>query len=412
MPITKIYGIRHHGSGSALALKAALDLQQPEVVLIEGPPDANLQIYHVSNPALKPPVALLIYDPKDLRQASYYPFAEFSPEWIAMQWATQHSKAVEFMDLPHTISRNLAPEENVFTFNKMDTPYRADPLAYFAEQSGFTDSERWWETYFEHTQNSAEIFEDIIILMRHLRDTLQPHEPLRERLREAYMRQTIRTAQKKYHNIAVVCGAWHSPVLEDIAKFAAKDDTALLKGLKKTSTAATWVAWSYQRLTSSGGYGAGVVSPAWYEILFNHPKNATTQFLTRTAQLLRKQDLPASSAHLIDAVRLAETTATLRGLATPGIQELTEAAVTVLTAGENALLALIEKQMVVGEKWGAVPDNIPTVPFQRDLEQQAKSLRIEKALSPTSKALDLRKEHDLKVSQFLHRLKLLRMLQR
>jgi hypothetical protein len=54
-----------------------------------------------------------------------------------------------------------------------------------------------------------------------------------------------------------------------------------------------------------------------------------------------------------------------------------------------------------------VPEDIPTVPFQRDLEQLAKSLRIEKALSPTLKALDLRKEHDLKVSHFLHRLKLL-----
>ena len=59
---------------------------QPDVILIEGPPDAEKLIEHIANEGLKPPVSILIYNPKDLKQAAYFPFAEFSPEWQAMKF--------------------------------------------------------------------------------------------------------------------------------------------------------------------------------------------------------------------------------------------------------------------------------------------------------------------------------------
>ena len=38
---TLVYGIRHHGPGSARSVRAALAGQRPDVVLIEGPPEAD-----------------------------------------------------------------------------------------------------------------------------------------------------------------------------------------------------------------------------------------------------------------------------------------------------------------------------------------------------------------------------------
>jgi hypothetical protein len=35
-----VFGIRHHGPGSARSLLRALDALRPDVLLIEGPPDA------------------------------------------------------------------------------------------------------------------------------------------------------------------------------------------------------------------------------------------------------------------------------------------------------------------------------------------------------------------------------------
>ena len=36
-----LYGVRHHGPGSARSVRAALAEQRPDIVLIEGPPEAD-----------------------------------------------------------------------------------------------------------------------------------------------------------------------------------------------------------------------------------------------------------------------------------------------------------------------------------------------------------------------------------
>jgi hypothetical protein len=36
-----VFGIRHHGPGSARSLVRALDALQPDCVLVEGPPEAD-----------------------------------------------------------------------------------------------------------------------------------------------------------------------------------------------------------------------------------------------------------------------------------------------------------------------------------------------------------------------------------
>ena len=39
--VTTVYGIRHHGPGSARSLRNALAEQEPDIVLVEGPPEAD-----------------------------------------------------------------------------------------------------------------------------------------------------------------------------------------------------------------------------------------------------------------------------------------------------------------------------------------------------------------------------------
>ena len=109
----KVFGIRHHGPGSAKSLIKALNAFEPDIVLIEGPPDADNMIKHVANAGLKPPVALLIYNPKELHQASYFPFAEFSPEWQAMKYAHKMDIPVQFMDLPHEVVLGIKKQESI-----------------------------------------------------------------------------------------------------------------------------------------------------------------------------------------------------------------------------------------------------------------------------------------------------------
>ena len=98
--MTAVYGIRHHGPGSARSLRAALEEQKPDLILIEGPPEADALVPLIADPDMWPPVALLAYVPGEAGQAAFWPFAEFSPEWQAMRYATAAGVPARFCDLP------------------------------------------------------------------------------------------------------------------------------------------------------------------------------------------------------------------------------------------------------------------------------------------------------------------------
>ena len=59
----EVFGIRHHGPGSARSLVAALTDYQPDAVLIEGPADADPVLRWVLADGMAPPLALLGYAP-------------------------------------------------------------------------------------------------------------------------------------------------------------------------------------------------------------------------------------------------------------------------------------------------------------------------------------------------------------
>ena len=232
-----------------------------------------------------------------------------------------------------------------------------------------------------------------------------PAEDEEEALREAHMRQEIRLAQKEgFQRIAVICGAWHAPVLEG---GSASADKALLKSCARIKVATTWIPWTNSRLSARSGYGAGINSPGWYEHLWTYADQISTRWLTRTAHLLREQGLDASSASVIEAVRLSEALAALRSLSMPGLAELTEATETVLCHGDATPMSLIRAKLEIGERLGQVPAETPAVPLQRHLEERQKKLTLKPSAEIKKLELDLRKETDRARSQLLHQLRLL-----
>ncbi|MCC2668828.1 MAG: hypothetical protein K0Q72_1299 [Armatimonadetes bacterium] len=441
-----IFGIRHHGPGSARSLRTALEALEPDVVLVEGPPEADAMLPLLTHAEMEPPVALLLYVPDEPKRAAYYPFAIYSPEWQAIHYALTRGIPVRFMDLPqaHQLGSanddvrsanegeptdpsqaadpehpdSLDPEHQTPNTEHRDSPntqLRHDPLGWLAEAAGFSDGERWWEHMVEHRRDGTDLFAAILEAMTVLREAVEQDrgeehrsgaEALREARREAWMRQTIRAAQREGHQrIAVVCGAWHTPAL--VRMPAVKDDAALLKGLPKVKVEATWVPWTYDRLAFESGYGAGVESPGWYHHLWHWPERVAVRWLARVAGLLREADLDASSASVIEAVRLAETLAALRERPLPGLPELNEAVLTVLCFGNDAPMRLIRDKLIVGQRLGKVPDETPMVPLQQDLMRHQKRLRLPSDAAHKDYELDLRKPNDLERSQLLHRLRLL-----
>ena len=97
---TYILGVRHHGPGSARRVRERLEALRPDLILVEGPPEAEELLGQVAREGMKPPVALLAYEPTNPQNAVFYPFAAFSPEWQAMLYAATQGTELHFFDLP------------------------------------------------------------------------------------------------------------------------------------------------------------------------------------------------------------------------------------------------------------------------------------------------------------------------
>jgi hypothetical protein len=432
-----LLGVRHHGPGSARAVRAALDAGRPRVVLIEGPPEADALIPLVGDEGMRPPVALLAHAVDEPGRSAFWPLAAFSPEWVAIRWALENEVPARFIDLPATHTLAWGRDETDRTVGEeddgsagtgtdgsgggeaggsaggagpSDADVRVDPLAVLAEAAGYDDPERWWEDVVEHRgSGDGDPFAPFRVLeeaMGALRETYGAGGHDRDLVREAYMRLQVRSAQREFGDgVAVVCGAWHVPALR--RRTAVTVDRALLKGLPRVKADMTWVPWTHRRLSRASGYGAGIDSPGWYGHLFGAPDRPVERWLTKVAGLLREEDRIVSSAHVIEAVRLAETLAAMRGRPLPGLGETTDAVRAVMCEGSDVPLALVHDRLVVGDVLGEVPRSAPAVPLQRDLDRIQRRLRLKPEALERELELDLRKETDAGRSRLLHRLRLL-----
>ncbi|MFJ5232897.1 DUF5682 family protein [Kitasatospora sp. NPDC088391] len=414
-----LLGVRHHGPGSARAVGAALAALRPDAVLIEGPPEADEWAALAAEKDMVPPVALLAHVVDDPARAAFWPFAEFSPEWVALRHALDTGVPVRFIDLPAGQSLVLGPRgepaegEGEGEGEDAAEPgapggVSVDPIAELAAAAGHPDPEAWWEDVIEHRGPDADPLAPFAALAEAMA-ALREHHPAgrRDEVREAAMRQQIRAARRAGHRrIAVVCGAWHVPALAAMPTVA--HDRALLAELpKKARTELTWVPWTHRRLSQHTGYGAGIDSPGWYHHLFTADGQPVVRWMTRVAELLRAEDHPVSSAHVIEAVRLAESLAAVRGRPLPGLTETLDAVRAVMCDGSEVALALVRERLVVGDALGEVPDGAPAVPLRRDLTRLQRTLRLKPEAEARDLVLDLRKDLDAERSRLLHRLRLL-----
>ena len=224
-----VLGVRHHGPGSARAVRAALRALDADVVLVEGPPEADPLVTHVAG--LEPPVAILGHAADRPGRAAFWPFAEFSPEWQALRYGAETGRPVRFIDLP--AASVLAGQDGGQGEDEGDglagaegagemSPISADPLGWLSSAAGHDDPERWWEDVVEHRLGGdpLELFAAVAEAMTELRQAAQAdgwRASPREQRREAAMRQGIRAAVREGRGaIAVVCGAWHVPALAEL----------------------------------------------------------------------------------------------------------------------------------------------------------------------------------------------------
>ncbi len=379
---------------------------QPDVIAIELPEESKNLIPLIDEKTVVPPIAFLFYNANNPDHSIYLPLAKFSPEYQAILFSKKNNIPIYSIDLPASVSllQSNFKNDTEQDLTKNQKRITRDPIAYLAKQAGYTDSERWWENHFEQWPDDISLFDFVNEMMSELRKQSLGLDDEETLIREQFMRLQLRVLlRKKYKKIAVICGAWHGPVLSE--EFILDSNDEVIKPLKSVELKTCIIPWTYKNISLENGYSAGIISPIWHEALFDSKQSASSQFLVKAVQLLRREGMDLSPSSAIDAELLSNNMALLRDLPSPGIEELLDSSVCVFGKGNSEIIEWMKEKILCGEVTGRIELKNQSLPFVKSFHAALKTLRLSKFWKDGHQEeldLDLRKENQLNISQFLH----------
>lgn len=369
----------------------------------------------------KPPIAVLAYTKEAPVRTILYPFAEYSPEYQAIQWCHNHHVTCRFIDLPSETFLAI-PECGMQEAEGEEC--RMNVYEQLDQQSGEDGHDTFWERVMEQAGSMEAYHMGANSFGANIRNLTAGRENdwAETVLREAYMRQQIKKAVDsgiEPENIVVVTGSYH---VEGLKSWQEADED--LSKMPKVGANHTLMPYSYYRLSTRAGYGAGNKAPAYYALLWEglkkgEPMYAVYSYLIRLAKYQREKGNPISSASVIEAVRLAMSLASLRGGTIASLRDLRDAAQTCIGEGSVSNIILATADTEIGTTIGALPDGVSRTSIQEDFYRQLKDLKLEKYRELTAQdlMLDLRENRrvsseksafiDLHRSFFLHRLRVI-----
>ncbi len=419
-----IFGIRHLSPAGAWHLTRFLSEKKPKLVLIEAPSDLNDQIENITHPETKTPIAILAYTKEAPVRTILYPFAEYSPEYQAICWCKNNQVKCRFMDLPSEVFLALPSQGSSEAKGEEG---RMNVYELLDKQAGEDGHDTFWERNLEQAQLTEEYHQGANIFGENIRHLSQGQERDWPEIlvREAYMRRKIKEALEEGfapEEMVVVTGAYHVAGLLDEAAEPMTDEE--FKSLPKLQAKHTLMPYSDYRLSTRSGYGAGNRAPAYYGILWEAVRRGDYTYtaecyLAKIAGFLRNTGNSVSSAEVIEAVRLANSLAGLRGGKYPALRDLREAAVTCLGKGSFPSIALAVADTEIGTHIGRLPEGVSNTSIQEDFYRKLRELKLEKYrdIAAQDLVLDLRENRsvstaraaflDLQRSFFLHQLRVL-----
>ncbi len=389
--------------------------------MVEGPSDFEDLLSDMVRKETKPPIAVLAYTKEAPVRTILYPFAEYSPEYQAIQWCHNHHVTCRFIDLPSETFLAI-PECGMQEAEGEEC--QMNVYEQLDQQSGEDGHDTFWERVMEQAGSMEAYHMGANSFGANIRNLTAGRENdwAETVLREAYMRQQIKKAVDsgiEPENIVVVTGSYH---VEGLKSWQEADED--LSKMPKVGANHTLMPYSYYRLSTRAGYGAGNKAPAYYALLWEglkkgEPMYAVYSYLIRLAKYQREKGNPISSASVIEAVRLAMSLASLRGGTIASLRDLRDAAQTCIGEGSVSNIILATADTEIGTTIGALPDGVSRTSIQEDFYRQLKDLKLEKYRELTAQdlMLDLRENRrvsseksafiDLHRSFFLHRLRVI-----
>ncbi len=350
-----LFGVRHHSPACALALPALLDALAPTVLAVELPADLAHWIPWLAAPDAVAPlaVAAVTTSGEDL---GFYPFADFSPELVALRWARARGVPAHAIDLPAARRADYARE--------------AHARAGIAARLRGADDDSW-EAMVEAAapgQTPEAVRRAALLYGWALRVDAAHGSGIGERdlAREAHMREALAALAVGGARVAAVIGSFHAaallpaPTLWSPPPPRAHSSVALVSSL---------IPYAFELLDARSGYPAGIRDPQWHQRLWQTLGDAgdtgalVATCLVEITRDIRARGLPASVPDARAATELAMALASLRGHAAPGRRELVEAVQTALAQGEllgrGRVVARAMERVLVGRARGRLAPATP-----------------------------------------------------
>jgi len=298
-----LFPVRHHSPRSASCLRAWLEAVRPELILIEGPSDADSLIPVLTDSESQPPIAILAYSTDGKPESCMWPFVGYSPEYEALRWAREHGVKARFIDWPSSsalgASRQAAAEakkKETASPNEEATPHPEAPPSgikegdpdssppnieadagagpgeptgdkpenrhqALADRFGLRHFNEFWDAWFETPDHDPNRFREAMTAFADYIAPAADRNP-ESALRDRIMAEAIESALNAGtppDKIVAVLGAAHFAA---IVRGDPRVDTPMPQAVP---SALAVVPYSYPRLSESSGYGAGNRAPWYYE---------------------------------------------------------------------------------------------------------------------------------------------------
>ena len=429
-----LFPVRHHSPACAKHLKKVIAAYEPEVILIEGPQNAQELMEDLVKEGNKPPFCIYLSydDTKGLlgeeggKYRAYYPLLEYSPELNGIKAAKKANIPCEFIDLPYH-EKLYNGEDLQATLEEGEEADRLFTVSNYykklCEKTGCRNFNELWEKLFEIrglNEDTPEFVEDLFTYCYYSRAATPEEEILKrgDLAREQYMGERIEVAKQKYGKVLVVTGGMHTIAL---IKHCSANPKALaevnVKHMAVEMPKTYLMPYSFEASDQNKGYEAGMVFPYFYqkvwELMEKNKKEpyeeAILSFIMNVAGKMRKKQA-ISITDEMQSLYMAKGLAELRDKTFPGVFELIDAVQSAFLKGQRNLHyePIIDSLygLLTGLEMGSISDTKNIPPIVIDFLEQCKKhgIQTKTSLEKQTKLDVYQKEEHRQKSCFFHQM--------
>ena len=321
--------IRHHSPHCSQRLLQLIEEHKPDVILIEGPEEANHLIPFLIDENTQAPVAVYLYGLATQRHRCFIPFADMSPEWVALQAGAKQNIDTEFIDLPLSDRLEVSEIEKDWKhrgelFNSDFLFEESEFIKTLVEQSDCRDFDEWWDRNFEieRSESADDFFLNLMaycLMLRTASKGQSEKDAVETLQRECHMAMKIQAHLSQGKRCLIVCGGYHCQgIYEQLIK---PIEFSVQRDIDVKERGVYLIPYSLDRLNQASGYSAGMPDVGYYqaqwEVCGSLKKQRSkddlhVELLIKLMEIYRENSIVVSMPDVIEAGVMMKRLANLR----------------------------------------------------------------------------------------------------